>query len=136
MQHLPFAYHVKAQVGELIQRCTSDVDTIRRFLAVQVMEVVNTVLMVVIAMGILLPRSVPITLYSLILVPPLFCFATWFFKMVHKSFEVADEADGVLNAVLQENLSGVRVVRAFGQQEREVEKFDRVNNDLRKKTSA
>lgn len=133
LQHLPFAYHVKAQAGELIQRCTSDVDTIRRFLAVQVMEVVNTVLMVVIAMGILLPRSVPITLYSLILVPPLFCFATWFFKMVHESFEVADEADGVLNAVLQENLSGVRVVRAFGQQEREVEKFDRVNNDLRKK---
>lgn len=133
LQHLPFAYHVKAQAGELIQRCTADVDTIRRFLAVQVMEVVNTVLMVVIAMSILLPRSVPITLYSLILVPPLFCFATWFFKMVHKSFEVADEADGVLNAVLQENLSGVRVVRAFGQQEREVEKFDRVNNDLRKK---
>ena len=133
LQHLPFAYHVKAQAGELIQRCTSDVDTIRRFLAVQVMEVVNTVLMVVIAMGILLPRSVPITLYSLILVPPLFCFATWFFKMVHKSFESADEADGVLNAVLQENLSGVRVVRAFGQQEREVEKFDRVNEDLRKK---
>ena len=133
LQHLPFAYHVKAQAGELIQRCTSDVDTIRRFLAVQVMEVVNTVLMVVIAMSILLPRSVPITLYSLILMPPLFCFATWFFKMVHKSFEVADEADGVLNAVLQENLSGVRVVRAFGQQEREVEKFDRVNNDLRKK---
>lgn len=133
LQHLPFAYHVKAQAGELIQRCTSDVDTIRRFLAVQVMEVVNTVLMVVIAMSILLPRSVPITLYSLILVPPLFCFATWFFKMVHKSFEVADEADGVLNAVLQENLSGVRGVRAFGQQEREVEKFDRVNNDLRKK---
>lgn len=133
LQHLPFAYHVKAQAGELIQLCTSDVDTIRRFLAVQVMEVVNTVLMVVIAMSILLPRSVPITLYSLILVPPLFCFATWFFKMVHKSFEVADEADGVLNAVLQENLSGVRVVRAFGQQEREVEKFDRVNNDLRKK---
>ena len=133
LQHLPFAYHVKAQAGELIQRCTSDVDTIRRFLAVQVMEVVNTVLMVVIAMSILLPRSVPITLYSLILVPPLFCFATWFFKMVHKSFEVADEADGVLNAVLQESLSGVRVVRAFGQQEREVEKFDRVNNDLRKK---
>ena len=133
LQHLPFAYHVKAQAGEMIQRCTSDVDTIRRFLAVQVMEVVNTVLMVVIAMSILLPRSVPITLYSLILVPPLFCFATWFFKMVHKSFEVADEADGVLNAVLQENLSGVRVVRAFGQQEREVEKFDRVNNDLRKK---
>ncbi len=133
LQHLPFAYHVKAQAGELIQRCTSDVDTIRRFLAVQVMQVVNTLLMIAIAMVILLQRSVPITLYSLILVPPLFCFATWFFKMIHKSFEKADEADGVMSAVLQENLSGVRVVRAFGQQQREVEKFDRVNDDLRKK---
>lgn len=130
LQHLPFAYHVKAQAGELIQRCTSDVDTIRRFLAVQVMEVVNTVLMVVIAMSILLPRSVPITLYSLILVPPLFCFATWFFKMVHKSFEVADEADGVLNAVLQENLSGVRVVRAFGREDAEEENFIQQNGSL------
>ena len=130
LQHLPFAYHVKARAGELIQRCTSDVDTIRRFLAVQVMEVVNTVLMVVIAMSILLPRSVPITLYSLILVPPLFCFATWFFKMVHKSFEVADEADGVLNAVLQENLSGVRVVRAFGREDAEEENFVRQNGSL------
>ncbi len=133
LQHLPFAYHVKAQAGELIQRCTSDVDTIRRFLAVQVMQVVNTILMIVIAMVILLQRSVPITLYSLILVPPLFCFASWFFNRVHKSFEVADEADGVMNAVLQENLSGVRVVRAFGQQQREVEKFDKVNDDLRAK---
>ena len=133
LQRLPFAYHVKAQAGELIQRCTSDVDTIRRFLAVQVMQVVNTILMIVIAMVILLQRSVPITLYSLILVPPLFCFASWFFNRVHKSFEVADEADGVMNAVLQENLSGVRVVRAFGQQQREVEKFDKVNDDLRAK---
>ncbi len=133
LQHLPFAYHVKAQAGELIQRCTSDVDTIRRFLAVQVMQVVNAVLMIVIAMVILLQRSVPITLYSLILVPPLFCFASWFFNRVHKSFEIADEADGVMNAVLQENLSGVRVVRAFGQQQREVEKFDKVNDDLRAK---
>ncbi len=133
LQHLPFAYHVKAQAGELIQRCTSDVDTIRRFLAVQVMQVVNAILMIVIAMVILLQRSVPITLYSLILVPPLFCFASWFFNRVHKSFEIADEADGVMNAVLQENLSGVRVVRAFGQQQREVEKFDKVNDDLRAK---
>ncbi len=133
LQHLPFAYHVKAQAGELIQRCTSDVDTIRRFLSVQVMQVVNAILMIVIAMVILLQRSVPITLYSLILVPPLFCFASWFFNRVHKSFEIADEADGVMNAVLQENLSGVRVVRAFGQQQREVEKFDKVNDDLRAK---
>ncbi|MGN0747347.1 MAG: ABC transporter ATP-binding protein [Aristaeellaceae bacterium] len=134
LQHLPFAYHAKAETGDLIQRCTSDVDTIRRFLSVQVMEVVNTVLMVAIALTILLGRSVKITLISMILVPPLFLFAMWFFKMVHKHFRYSDEAEGRMSAVLQENLSGVRVVRAFGQQQREVEKFDQASADFRKKT--
>ena len=133
LQRLPFSYHVKAETGDLIQRCTSDVDTIRRFLSVQVMEVVNSVLMIVIALSILLQRNVKITLISMILVPPLFIFATWFFGMVHKSFKVADEAEGAMSATLQENLSGVRVVRAFGQQQREVEKFDEKNATLRKR---
>ncbi len=132
LQRLPFSYHVKAETGDLIQRCTSDVDTIRRFLSVQVMEVVNSVLMIVIALTILLQRNVKLTLLSMILVPPLFVFATWFFKMVHKAFKVGDEAEGAMSASLQENLSGVRVVRAFGQQQREVEKFDQRNATLRK----
>ena len=133
LQRLPFAYHVKAETGDLIQRCTSDVDTIRRFLSVQVMEVVNSVLMIVIALVILLQRNVKITLISMVLVPPLFVFATWFFRMVHRSFKDADEWDGKMSAALQENLSGVRVVRAFGQQQREVEKFDEKNATLRRK---
>lgn len=133
LQRLPFAYHVKAETGDLIQRCTSDVDTIRRFLSVQVMEVVNSILMIVIALTILLQRNVEITLYSMILVPPLFVFATWFFKMVHKSFKEADESEGAMSAALQENLSGVRVVRAFGQQQREVEKFEEKNLTLRQR---
>ena len=133
LQRLPFAYHVKAETGDLIQRCTSDVDTIRRFLSVQVMEVVNSVLMIVIALAILLQKNVQITLFSMVLVPPLFAFATWFFKMVHKSFQIADECEGKMSATLQENLSGVRVVRAFGQQQREVEKFDEKNATLRKR---
>lgn len=133
LQSLPFSYHVKAQAGDLIQRCTSDVDMVRRFLGMQIMEILNTLLMIGIALFILLQKSPTITLWSMILVPPLFFFAMWFFKMVHKSFQASDEADGALSAVLQENLSGVRVVRAFGQQQREVEKFDTVNEDLRKK---
>ena len=134
LQHLPFSYHVKAETGDLIQRCTSDVDTIRRFLSVQLIEVVNTVLMVVIALTIMLGRNLEITLYSMILVPPLFIFASWFFKMVHKGFKVSDEAEAEMTAVLQENLSGVRVVRAFGQQQREVEKFDKASVKYRDKT--
>ena len=107
LQQLPFRWHNQNQTGDLIQRCTSDVETIRRFLSVQVMEVVNAVLMVVIALTILLGRSVKITLISMILVPPLFLFAMWFFKMVHKHFRYSDEAEGRMSAVLQENLSGV-----------------------------
>ncbi len=134
LQRLPFAYHVKAETGDLIQRCTSDVETIRRFLSVQVMEVVNTLLMIAVALGILLGRNVKLTLISMILVPALFFFAMWFFRKVHVGFEIMDKAEGRMSAVLQENLSGVRVVRAFGQQEREVEKFDGVSKDYRDKS--
>ncbi len=133
LQKLPFSYHVKAETGDLIQRCTSDVDTIRRFLSMELMEVVNTLLMVTIALSMLITRSVKITLISMVLVPFLFWFAMWFFKKVRSSFRESDEAEGKLSAVLQENLSGVRVVRAFGQQEREVEKFSAANDDLKKK---
>ena len=133
LQRLPFAYHVKASTGDLIQRCTSDVETIRRFLSVQVMEVVNTLLMIAIALTMLFGRNVKITLISMILMPPLFFFAMWFFRRVHTAFRTMDEAEGLMSAVLQENLSGVRVVRAFGQQEPEVEKFDAASGDFRKK---
>ena len=133
LQHLPFSYHVHAATGDLIQRCTSDVETIRRFLSVQVMEVVNTVLLVTISLIILIGKNVTITLYSMILVPALFAFATWFFNRVHKGFRVMDEAEGKMSAVLQENLTGVREVRAFGQQQREVDKFDEASSDFRNK---
>lgn len=134
LQKLPFAYHVKAETGDLIQRCTSDVETVRRFLSVQLMEVVSTVLMIVVALSIMLGRSISLTMWSMLLVPLLFVFAAWFFTLVHKNFEIMDKADGKMSAVLQENLTGVRVVRAFGQQQREVEKFDRHNTDLKEKT--
>ena len=134
LQRLPFAWHVKAETGDLIQRCTSDVDTVRRFLAAQLMEIFNALLMVAVALVILLRRSVSLTLISLVLVPFLFAFAAWFFRMVQKNFREADESEGRMSAVLQENLSGVRVVRAFGQQEREVEKFDAVSEDYRRKS--
>ncbi len=134
LQRLPFAWHVKAETGDLIQRCTSDVDTVRRFLAAQVLEVVNALLMVAVALVVMLQRSPFLTLWSLLLVPLLFGFAVWFFRMVRKNFRVADESEARMSAVLQENLSGVRVVRAFGQQEREVEKFETVNADYRVKS--
>ena len=130
LQSLPFDYHVKAQTGDLIQRCTSDVETIRRFLASQVVDMFRSVIMVAIAATVMIRMNAKLTLMSMVLVPPLMAFAYWFFKWVRRTFQAADEAEAKMSAVLQENLTGVRVVRAFGRQRHEVEKFDTANDDL------
>ena len=123
LQAMPYDYHVKAQTGDLIQRCTTDVDTVRRFLASQVIEIFRTVVMVALSLWLMLSIHVKLTLISLILIPPLFGLALWFFRWVQKLFLEADEADGQLSAMLQESLTGVRVVRAFGRQRYESDRF-------------
>ena len=132
LQTLNYDYHVKAETGDLIQRCTSDVETIRRFLSGQLVAVFRSVLMVGVALVIMLRMNRALTGMSMILVPLLFLFASLFFRFVMKFFKDADEAEGKMSAVLQENLTGVRVVRAFGRQKYEVEKFTGVNDHLRK----
>ena len=134
LQTLPFDYHVKAETGDLIQRCTSDVETIRRFLSSQVIEMFRSVLMIVVALVIMLRMNSLMTLMIMVLIPPLFAFAFLYFKWVVKSFRAADEAEGRMSAVLQENLTGVRVVRAFGREKYEVDKFTKVNNALHDKS--
>ncbi len=131
LQRLSYNYHVKAETGDLIQRCSSDVETTRRFLAGQLIEAINSVLMIGIAMTILIGRNLRLTLISTAMVIPLFLFAFLFFKLVIKNFRIADEAEGKMSAVLQENLTGVRVVRAFGRQRFEAEKFDEKSATLR-----
>ena len=131
LQKLPYEYHVKAQTGDLIQRCTSDVDTIRRFLAAQMVEVARIVFVAAISIVILSRISVPLTIISVVLLPFIFGASIVFFKRIHRSFKLFDEKEGELQTVLQENLSGVRVVRAFGRQKNEVEKFDVKNSELR-----
>lgn len=135
IQTLPYDYHVKVMTGDLIQRCTSDVETIRRFLAAQLVEIFRTLLMIVIALTVMLRMNARMTGVSMILVPPLFLFAYLFFSFVQKAFRISDEAEARMSAVLQENLSGVRVVRAFAREQYEVEKFAQVNDSLRRKNA-
>ena len=131
LQTLPYDYHVKAATGDLIQRCTSDVETVRRFLSGQLVEIFRAVFMLVIALIIMLRMNVTMTFASLILVPALFAYGMVFFKLTMRRFRETDEAEGRMSAVLQENLTGVRVVRAFGRERFEVEKFNRVNDRYR-----
>ncbi|MBT3754952.1 MAG: ABC transporter ATP-binding protein [Candidatus Cloacimonetes bacterium] len=131
LQYLPYDYHVKAKTGDLIQRCTSDVETIRRFLSMQLVEVGRALFMLFFALSFMLPMSVEMTLASLSLIPFIFAFAVIFFIKVKAAFKASDESEGRLSTVLQENLSGVRVVRAFARQKYEIDKFDDKNIEYR-----
>ena len=131
IQRLPYDYHVKVETGDLLQRCTSDVDTVRRFVAMQVGAMLNAILMVIIALYLMLPLSVKVTLLSLSITPIIFLFSMLFFRLVSRAFRELDEAEATMSTVLQENLTGVRVVRAFGQAQDEIEKFDAASSEHR-----
>jgi ATP-binding cassette subfamily B protein len=127
IQYMTYEYHTKKETGDMIQRCTSDVETIRRFLGVQVVDLGRIILMVAMSVSIMLSMSVKLTLYAIIMIPILFLFSFIFFTKVQKNFKKADEAEAKMTTVLQENLSGVRVVRAFGREKYEIDKFEQVN---------
>ena len=127
IQHLPFTYHDKTQTGELIERCTSDVDALRRFFADQVIGAGRIFLVFVINLVVLLNLNVKLALISIIVVPLIFIVSMFFFKKVSKLYEAYQEQEAVLSTTLQENLSGIRVVKAFARQEFEMNKFDKDN---------
>jgi len=131
LQKLPYDYHVKAQTGDLIQRCTSDVETIRIFLQTQVIEMVRAVLLVVISSTIMFQFNYKMALTSLIFVPFIVVFSYIFFRYVRKTFQEADEKEGEMTTVLQEALSGIRVTRAFGRGRFEIDKFRAKNKEYR-----
>lgn len=131
LQHLSYEYHVKAKTGDLIQRCTSDVETVRRFLAAQMVEVGRALILVGTAYPLLFSLHVPLALLSIPIVVVIFFFSLFFFKKVQQTFLKADESEGRLSTTLQENLTGVRVVRAFARQRHEEEKFAVRNTDYR-----
>ncbi|MGJ0847664.1 ATP-binding cassette, subfamily B [Tissierella praeacuta DSM 18095] len=127
IQRLPYEYHVKAETGELIQKCTSDVDTIRRFLAIQLVEVVGSIFMLVFIIYVMFTMNIKMTMVSIIILPITFLFSFIFFTKIKKAFESSDEAEARMTTTLQENLTGVRVVKAFSRQRYEVDKFDKKN---------
>lgn len=134
LQYFPYHAHVNAKSGDLIQRCTSDVDTIRRFLAGQVAELVYATSMAIIAMIILIQINLRLALISMISLPFLVIFAYVFFMRMQKVFTSSDEAEGELSTVLQESLSGVRVVKAFNREVFELKKFDEKNSKYKNLT--
>jgi ATP-binding cassette subfamily B protein len=131
LQHLPFDYHVKAQTGDIIQRCTSDVETVQNFMTRHLVDALQIIVQVIVVLSIMISISFKYTLVSIVLIPIVFLITVRFFKNMMRVFLKADEAEGEMTATLQENLTGARVVKAFGAQEFEIRKFDQKNEKHR-----
>lgn len=127
IQHLTFTYHAQTQTGEMIQRATSDVDAIRRFFADQAIGLGRIVLLFAVNFTALLRLNTTLAWVSVIIVPVIVIVSFYFFKRITKIYEAYQEQEAVLSTTLQENLSGVRVVKAFARQEFEMAKFEKDN---------
>lgn len=127
LQRLPFTYHDHMQTGELVQRSSSDVEAVRRFFADQGTQSGRIVMLFAINFGALLALNVKLALLSVIIIPLILVISLLFFKKLGVVYDAYQDQDGVLSARLQENLSGVRVVKAFARQGFEIDRFEREN---------
>ncbi len=128
IEHLPFSWHMKNKTGDIIQRCTSDIDTTKNFLSEQLTSVFRIVLLLVLSITFMLSMHPLLTLIALIPTPVIILYSFHFHRKIHDGFLECDENEGKLSAMAQENLTGVRVVRAFGRERAEIEKFEKQND--------
>lgn len=129
IQRLPYRWHVQNPTGDIIQRCTSDVEVVRNFIAEQMVELLSTTFLIVVYMAAMFTMNVKISLFVFAFIPVIVGYSLVFYKRISKGYQKADEAEGELSSDVQENITGVRVVRAFGRERDELEKFRKKNNN-------
>jgi ATP-binding cassette, subfamily B, bacterial len=127
IQRLNFTYHDKTQTGELLQRATSDVDAVRRFFSEQAIGIGRILILFGLNFGALAILNINLALISIIVIPLIVVMSLFFFRRVSAAYEALQEQDAVVSTTLQENLSGVRVVKAFARQSYERDKFEQQN---------
>ena len=125
IQYLPFKWHTDSFTGDIIQRCTSDVETVHTFVGRHLIDIVRTVILVTTALALMFSMNVKLTLVSAAFIPLIVLYSTLFHGRIAKQFLQADEAEGALMVGVQENLTGVRVVRAFGREKHELKGLDK-----------
>lgn len=132
VQKLPMSWHDKNQTGDIIQRCTSDVEVIRNFVVTQLLEVFRTSFLVIVSFAMMMSMNVKLSLIVLSFVPVVVLYSAIFYRLIARRFTDADEAEGELSTVVQENATGVRVVRAFGREKFEMDRFREKNDTFAK----
>jgi len=132
-QHLmqvPFSVHGDFQAGDVIQRATSDIQTLGRFLNIQVTEVARTMCLLIGVTILLFSMAPSLAVYAVVLLPPIFLFSLIIFNRIRKRFEQVDETEAELSSIVSEYLSGVRVVKAFARERFEYDRFLKSNDTL------
>ena len=122
IQLLPYSYHANAKTGNLIQRCTSDVETIRLALHSQIIDTVSAVFLIGYTLFLMAQAHLRLTA-AFVVMPFMFLFSVIFFKVIRRQFKIATEREAAMTTVIQENLTGIRVVKAFTRQQYEIKKF-------------
>ena len=127
IQKLPFSWHMKNQTGDIIQRCTSDVDMIKNFISEQLTAVFRIFIMIALSLCFMFSMNIKLTAVALVFIPVILGYSWAFHAKIQERFTKCDENEGVLSAIAQENLTGIRVVRAFGKENFERERFEKQN---------
>lgn len=128
LSKLPLAWHVKHQTGDMIQRATSDVETVKKFTSIQLYEILKVLFLLGFTLFLMFSMNVKLALLSMMFLPVSLLYTYIFFGNIAKKFRDTDEKEGTLSSVVQENLTGVRVVRAFGREAYELQRFDKANH--------
>ncbi len=127
--HLPFAWHSENHTGDIIQRCTSDVEQIKVFLSEQLTALFRIVVMICLTMYFMFAMNWKLSLAAAIFIPMIVSYSLFFHSRIGSAFEKADIEEGKLSSIVQENLTGVRVVRAFGREKYEQTRFEKQNSN-------
>ena len=128
IQNVPYAWHGANSAGDIIQRCTSDVETIKVFVSEQLTSLVRVIVLIVLAVRFMLGINTEMTAAASLFIPVVIGYSLFFYSKIGDAFEKADTEEGRLTEIVQENLTGVRVVRAFGREKYEQERFEKLND--------
>ena len=129
IQHLPWKWHMQNATGDIIQRCTSDVERVKTFFQEQFVSVFQIVVLIVLSLVCMIAMDWRLAMVPLVLFPVIVAYSMLFHNRIRDRFTDCDESEGVLSTIAQENLTGVRVVRAFGRENFERERFEKQNEE-------
>jgi ATP-binding cassette subfamily B multidrug efflux pump len=130
IQQLSFSFHDQAQTGDLLTRSMSDVEQLKNFMGRGLLMICNLLLLVVGVSIALLAMNWKLALLSLVLLPLLWWRAAAFSKQMRPTFRAVQDQVAKVATVVQDQSAGARVVKAFGQEAREIQHFDDENEDL------